>query len=52
MQQVCIDAGAKSSIPITSTAELGAVPPDLIGEFSLIFYSTPQEAVFKELGEE
>jgi ATP-dependent Lon protease len=51
--QVCLDAGAKKVlIPITSAAELGTVPSDLIGAFSLIFYSTPQEAVFKALGVE
>lgn len=51
--QVCLDAGAKKVlIPITSAAELGIVPSDLIGAFSLIFYSTPQEAVFKALGVE
>lgn len=51
--QVCPDSGAKKVlIPITSAAELGAVPSDLIGAFSLIFYSTPQEAVFKALGVE
>jgi ATP-dependent Lon protease len=51
--QVCLDAGAKKVlIPITSAAELGSVPADLIGAFSLIFYSTPQEAVFKALGVE
>ena len=51
--QVCLDSGAKKVlIPITSAAELGAVPADLIGAFSLIFYSTPQEAVFKALGVE
>ena len=38
--------------PITSAAELGSVPAGLIGAFSLIFYSTPQEAVFKALGVE
>ncbi len=49
--QVCLDVGAKKVlIPITSAAELGTVPSDLIGAFSLIFYSTPQEAVFKALG--
>lgn len=36
----------------TSATELGTVPADLIGAFSLIFYSTPQEAVFKALGVE
>ncbi len=47
--QVCLDSGAKKVlIPITSASELGTVPSDLIGAFSLIFYSTPQEAVFKE----
>ena len=51
--QVCLDAGArKVLIPITSAAEIGTVPSDLIGAFSLIFYSTPQEAVFKALGVE
>mgnify|MGYP001012221911 FL=1 len=51
--QVCLDAGAKKVlIPITSAPELGSVPSDLIGAFSLIFYSTPQEAVFKALGVE
>ena len=51
--QVCLDAGArKVLIPITSAAEIGTVPSELIGAFSLIFYSTPQEAVFKALGVE
>lgn len=51
--QVCLDAGAKKVlIPITSAPELGSVPSDLIGAFSLIFYSTPAEAVFKALGVE
>ena len=51
--QVCLDSGAKKVlIPITSATELGTVPADLIGAFSLIFYSTPQEAVFKALGVE
>lgn len=51
--QVCLDSGAKKVLlPITSASELGTVPSDLIGAFSLIFYSTPQEAVFKALGVE
>ena len=51
--QVCLDSGAKKVlIPITSATELGTVPSDLIGAFSLIFYSTPQEAVYKALGVE
>lgn len=49
--QVCLDSGAKKVLlPITSAVDLGSVPSDLVGAFSLIFYSTPQEAVFKALG--
>lgn len=49
--QVCLDSGAKKVLlPITSAADIGTVPADLVGAFSLIFYSTPQEAVFKALG--
>ncbi|MDR1603425.1 MAG: protease Lon-related BREX system protein BrxL [Gracilibacteraceae bacterium] len=49
--QVCLDSGAKKVLlPITSAAELGQVPSDLVGAFSLIFYTTVQEAVFKALG--
>ena len=49
--QVCLDSGAKKVLlPITSAADLGQVPSDLVGAFSLIFYSTAQEAVFKALG--
>lgn len=51
--QVCLDSGAKKVLlPITSAPELGTVPADLMGAFSLIFYTTPQEAVFKALGVE
>ncbi|MCL2124498.1 MAG: protease Lon-related BREX system protein BrxL [Oscillospiraceae bacterium] len=49
--QVCLDSGAKKVLlPITSAAELGQVPSDLVGAFSLIFYTSAQEAVFKALG--
>lgn len=51
--QVCLDSGAKKVLlPITSAADLGTVPSDLVGAFSLIFYSSAQEAVFKALGVE
>lgn len=51
--QVCLDSGAKRVLlPITSAAELGAVPADLIGCFNLIFYSSAEDAVFKALGVE
>ena len=49
--QVCLDSGAKKVLlPITSAVDIGTVPSDLVGAFSLIFYSTPQEAIFKALG--
>ena len=51
--QVCLDSGAKKVLlPITSAADLGTVPPELIGSFQLIFYSNPEDAVFKALGVE
>ena len=51
--QVCLDSGAKKILlPITSAADLGSVPPDLMGAFSIIFYASAQEAVFKALGVE
>ncbi len=51
--QVCLDSGAKRVLlPITSAAELGTVPADLIGCFNLIFYRSAEDAVFKALGVE
>lgn len=51
--QVCLDSGAKKVLlPITSAADLGTVPPELIGCFNLIFYSSAEDAVFKALGVE
>ena len=51
--QVCLDSGAKKVLlPMTSAAELGMVPADLIGSFNLIFYSSAEDAVFKALGVE
>ena len=51
--QVCLDSGAKKVLlPITSAVDLGAVPPDLIGCFNLIFYNSAEDAVFKALGVE
>ncbi|OWV06996.1 MULTISPECIES: protease Lon-related BREX system protein BrxL [unclassified Fibrobacter] len=51
--QVCLDSGAKKVLlPITSAADLGTVPPELVGCFNLIFYSTAEDAVFKALGVE
>ena len=51
--QVCLDSGAKKVLlPMTSAAELGTVPADLIGSFNLIFYNSAEDAVFKALGVE
>ena len=51
--QVCLDSGAKKALlPITSAADLGTVPPELVGSFNLIFYSSAEDAVFKALGVE
>lgn len=51
--QVCLDSGAKKVLlPITSAADLGTVPPELVGSFNLIFYSSAEDAGFKALGVE
>lgn len=51
--QVCLDSGAKKVLlPITSAADIGAVPPELVGCFNLIFYQSAEDAVFKALGVE
>ena len=51
--QVCLDSGAKKILlPITSAADLGTVPSDLIGCFNLIFYQSVEDAVYKALGVE
>ena len=48
--QVCLDSGAKKVLlPITSAADLGTVPPELVGSFNLIFYSSAEDAMFKAL---
>lgn len=49
--QVCLDSGAKKILlPIASAADLSMVPPELIGNFNLIFYQSAEDAVFKVLG--
>ncbi len=51
--QVCLDSGAKKVLlPITSAADLGGVPAELVGCFNLIFYQSAEDAVFKALGVE
>jgi ATP-dependent Lon protease len=51
--QVCLDSGAKKILlPISSAADLGSVPSELIGCFQIIFYQSAEDAVFKALGVE
>ena len=51
--QVCLDSGAKKVLlPITSAADLSTVPSELIGNFNIIFYQSPEDAVYKALGVE
>ncbi|MDD4543791.1 MAG: ATP-dependent Lon protease, partial [Clostridia bacterium] len=51
--QVCLDSGAKKVLlPITSATDMATVPPELMGKFNLIFYQSPEDAVFKALGVE
>lgn len=51
--QVCLDSGAKKVlIPITSATDMATVPAELMGKFNIIFYSSPEDAVFKALGVE
>lgn len=51
--QVARDAGAKKVlIPMSNAADLGTVPAELMGTFNVIFYSSPEDAVFKALGVE
>jgi len=51
--QVCLDSGAKKIlVPITSAPDLSGVPADLMASFNIIFYNSPEDAVFKALGVE
>lgn len=51
--QACLDSGAKKILlPITSAQDLATVPSELMGSFSIIFYSKVEDAVFKALGVE
>ncbi len=51
--QVCLDSGAKKVLlPITSAADIGTVPSELIGCFQILFYQSAEDAVFKALGVE
>jgi ATP-dependent Lon protease len=49
--QVCLDSGAKKVLlPISSAVDMASVPAELMGKFNLIFYQSPEDAVFKALG--
>ncbi|AKP67173.1 protease Lon-related BREX system protein BrxL [Companilactobacillus ginsenosidimutans] len=49
--QVALDSGAKKIlIPNTSAADLGSVPSELLGAFTVIFYDSIEDAAFKALG--
>lgn len=51
--QVCLDSGAKKVLlPIINAVDLATVPPELVGSFNLIFYKSPEDAVYKALGVE
>jgi ATP-dependent Lon protease len=51
--QVCLDSGAKKVLlPIISAADIGTVPPELMGSFNIIFYNSAEDAVYKALGVE
>jgi len=51
--QVCLDSGAKKVlIPIASAVDMASVPAELMGNFNLIFYQSPEDAVYKALGVE
>lgn len=36
-------------LPITSAADKGTAPPELMGSFQIIFYQSAEDAVFKAL---
>ena len=51
--QVCLDSGVKKILlPITCAADMGTVPPELMGSFRIIFCRSAEDAVFKALGVE
>ncbi|MFW3653868.1 protease Lon-related BREX system protein BrxL [Vagococcus fluvialis] len=53
LMQVARDSGSKKIlVPMTNAADLSTVPPELMSTFNIIFYQTPEDAVFKALGVE
>ena len=48
--QVCFDSGAKYIlIPMSSAGDISTVPADLFSKFSISFYDSPENAVYKAL---
>lgn len=48
-----VSCGAKKVLlPQTSAVDLGTVPAELMSSFSLVFYQSAEDAVFKALGVE
>ncbi|MBO0480616.1 protease Lon-related BREX system protein BrxL [Vagococcus fluvialis] len=53
LMQVARDSGSKKIlVPMANAADLSTVPPELMSTFNIIFYQTPEDAVFKALGVE
>ena len=51
--QLSLDSGAKKILlPQTSAVDLATVPAELMSSFSLVFYQSAEDAVFKALGVE
>ncbi len=51
--QMSLDSGAnKVLLPMVSAGDIASVPPELMGKFNIIFYTTIEDAVFKALGVE
>ena len=49
--QACLDTGAKKILlPAVASADLTSVPAELYTKFQIIFYSDPEDAVYKALG--
>ena len=49
--QVCFDAGAKKILlPMSSASDISTVPSELFSKFTVAFYNSPEDAVFKALG--
>lgn len=49
--QACFDAGAKRILlPMSSAIDISTVPSELFSKFTVSFYNSPEDAVFKALG--